>query len=78
LKAYQSQLWDSISKFSAFNIDLVSRTTNKEVNFLVNVLFRLIPNKISELYSFSDEFLFKPSIPDNITNWHVFNDDKRK
>lgn len=62
--------------FSAFNIDSISITANQEVDLLANLASRLIFAKKFEPDSFMIELLFRPSILDNITNWHVFENDK--
>ena len=59
-----------ISYFEAFNINSIPRFQNQEVNFLANVASKLVPPN-----TFSIELIFGPSIPDNITNWRVFDDD---
>jgi len=42
---------------------------------LANVASKLIPSEDFSPDRFSIELIFRPSIPDNITNWRVFNDD---
>ena len=42
---------------------------------MANVASRLIPSEDFSPDRFSIELIFRPSIPDNITNWRVFNDD---
>jgi len=43
---------------------------------LVNVASKLLPSEDFSPDRFSIELLFRPSIPDNVTNWRVFNHDE--
>ena len=38
---------------------------------------RLIPSENFEPNAFSVELIYRPSIPDNVTNWRVFKDDEK-
>jgi hypothetical protein len=49
---------------------------NYDVNLLVNVASRIIPSQNLLHDTFSVELLYKPSIPDNMTNWIFFYDDQ--
>lgn len=40
-----------------------------------NVASKLIPSEECSPDRFSIELIFRPSIPDNVTNWRIFNDD---
>jgi len=73
LKSYQKKVWQLISNFQAFNIIFVPCTRNIAANALKNVASRmsLIRDR------FTIEILYKPSIPDNITNLRMFNDDRQ-
>ena len=42
---------------------------------MANVASKLIPSEDFSPDRFSIELIFRPSIPDNITNWRIFNDD---
>jgi ribonuclease HI len=76
LKHYQHEVWDFINLFDAFNISHVLRSLNFDVDLLANVASRIIPPKNLLPDTFSMEFLYRPSIPDNVTNWRVFDDDE--
>jgi hypothetical protein len=65
-----------MNKFSAFNINSIPRLNNSEADLLANVASKLLPVEGLSLDAFSVELLFRPSIPDNITNWRVFDDDQ--
>ena len=51
---------------------LVPRFQNQNADLLANVASKLIPSKNFTLDFFSVELIFRPSIPDNISKWHVF------
>ena len=75
LKNYQLEVWDLINKFEAFNIKSIPRTMNSEVDMLANAASNLCPSDNFSHHSFSVELIYKSSIPDNIMNWRVFEDD---
>jgi ribonuclease HI len=77
LKCYQSEVWSLINKFSAFNINSIPRSSNAEADLLANVASKLLPADGLSPSAFSVELLFRPSIPDNITSWRVFDDDQQ-
>jgi hypothetical protein len=77
LQNYQTEVSDLNSKVLAFNITVVPRSHNQEVDLLANVASHLIPAEGFQRDSFTIELIFRPSILDNITNWHVFNDDQQ-
>ena len=76
LKHYQLLVQELTSHFSAFNISSVPRSQNSAADLLANVASKLLPSKDYSPNRFSVEFLFRPSIPDNVTNWRVFNHDE--
>jgi hypothetical protein len=49
---------------------------NASADLLANVASKLIPPEDFSPDRFSVELIFRPSIPDNVTNWRVFNDDE--
>ena len=74
LKHYQSFVQDLTEHFIAFNISSIPRLQNASADLLANVASKLIPSKDFSPDRFSIELIFRPSIPDNITNWRIFND----
>ena len=66
---------EPISHFDAFNINYVLRGQNQEADLLANVASKLIPSENLTPDFFSVELIFRPSIPDNIFNWCVFDND---
>jgi ribonuclease HI len=77
LKNYQTEVWGLIHKFSAFNINSIPRMSNSEASLLANVASKLLPTEGFSPNAFSIELLFRPSIPDNITSWRVFDDNQQ-
>jgi hypothetical protein len=61
-----------IEHFEAFNITMIPRTKNTLVDSLANVASRLSPLEYYEASWFTMELLYKPSVPNNICNWKVF------
>ena len=66
-----------MNKYSAFNINSIPRLNNSEDDLLANVASKLFPVEGLSPNAFSVELLFRPSVPDNITNWRVFDDDQQ-
>ena len=64
LKAYQNEVWDLLKKIYAFNIVSIPRLKNAAADFLATSFARLVPSN----NRCSIELLFRPSIPDMITN----------
>ena len=75
LKYYQSLVQDLTEHFIAFNIPSIPRLQNAIACLLANVASKLIPSEDFSPDRFSIELIFRPSIPNNITNWRIFNDD---
>ena len=74
LKHYQSLVQDLTKHFIAFNISSIPRLQNASTDLLANVASKLIPSEDFSPDRFSIQLLFRPSIPDNIINWRIFND----
>jgi ribonuclease HI len=77
LKCYQSEVWSLINQFSVFNINSIPRSSNVEADLLANVASKLLPADGLSPSTFSVELLFRPSVPNNITSWRVFEDDQQ-
>lgn len=75
LKHYQSLAQKLTSHFFAFNISSIPTLQNASADLPANMASRLIPSEDLSPDRFSIELIFRPSIPDNITNWRVFNND---
>ena len=56
-----------------FNINSIPRIQNVAADLLATSTARLVPTN----NKFSIELIFRPSIPDNVTNLRVFDDDQQ-
>jgi hypothetical protein len=65
-----------IEHFEAFNITTISRTKNTIVDSLATAASRLSPLEDYEASRFTMELLYKPSMPNNFSNWKVFEGDE--
>ena len=63
--------------FEAFNIKSIPRTLNHEAEMLANAASNLFSSDDVSHDKFSVELIYRSSIPDNITNWRVFEDDEQ-
>ena len=65
-----------MNTFSNFNINSIPRMNNSEADLLANVASKLLLAEGLSPDAFSVKLLFRPSFPDNITNWRVFDYDQ--
>jgi hypothetical protein len=65
-----------MQKISAFSINSIPRLSNSEADLLAIVSSKLFPVEGLSPNAFLIELFFRPSIPDKITNWRVFDDDQ--
>jgi ribonuclease HI len=68
LKNYQHEVHRLIEHFEAFNITMIPRTKNILVDSLTIDASRLSPLEDYEASRFTVELLYKPSVPNNISN----------
>jgi ribonuclease HI len=75
LKSYKNQVWDLIDHFfSDFNISFIPREENTMADsFTVSASLFRIP--LSPKIKYDVEIIYRPSLPDNIKHWKVFEDD---
>ena len=66
-----------MNKFESFNIKSIPRTLNSEADMLANATSNLFPSDDFSHDKFSVELIYRSLIPDNITNWRVFEDDEQ-
>lgn len=76
LRNYQQEVNRLIENFEAFNITVVPRTKNTIVDSLPTAASRLSHLEDYEASRFTVELLYKPSVPNNISNWKVFEGDE--
>lgn len=74
LKQYRNAIWDQLELFDAFGISWKDRSQNKMGYLLANVEIK--PKEIPFAKISQIEVQNRPSIPENIENWQVFEDDK--
>jgi hypothetical protein len=77
LRNYQQEVHRLIEHFEAFNVTTIPRTNNTLVDSLATVALRLSPLEYYEASRFTMELLYKPSVPNNISNWKVFEGDEQ-
>jgi ribonuclease HI len=75
LRSYKNEVWDLIDNFfSAFNISFVPREDNVVADSLAVSASRFkIP--LLSMVKYDVEIKYRPSIPDNVKHWKVFDDD---
>lgn len=74
LKQYRNYVWDLIEYFDAFSIKWTDRPNNYLANIMANLAVRQIDLPFNEVIQV--QMKYRPSIPDNVQNWQVFEDDK--
>jgi hypothetical protein len=77
LKNYQQEVHRLIERFDAFNITTIPRAKNTLADSLATTASRLSPLEDYEASRFTVELLYKPSVPNNISNWKVFEGDEQ-
>jgi ribonuclease HI len=77
LKRYRNAIWDSIGDLDALTLIVIPREQNSKADELVVAAstLQLSNNLIDEKISVG--VIFRPSVPDNMDHWQVFNDDKQ-
>jgi hypothetical protein len=76
LKNYYQEVHKLIDNFEAFNITNVARMQNNLVDTLATATSILSPLEYYEATRFVVEDLYKPWVPNNISNWKVFEGDE--
>jgi ribonuclease HI len=76
LKNYRNEVWDLVDNFFlAFNISFIPREENAPADFLAFTASLLevpaLPTVRSDV-----EIKYRPSVPDNVKHWKVFEDDQ--
>lgn len=68
LKHYQSLVQDITKHFIVFNISPIPTLQNASADLLANVASKLIPSEDYSPNRFSIKLIFRPSIPENLTD----------
>ena len=66
-----------MENFEDFNITAIPREKNILVDSLATTASRMSPLEYYEASRFTVELLYKPSVPNNISNWKVFEEDEQ-
>ena len=74
LKAYRDKVLNLISTFTEFNISYIPRAMNQLANSLVVSASTFIPPFPPKL-NYEIQVKYRPSLPDNVKFWKVFEDD---
>ena len=74
LKQYRNVLWDMMEYFDAFGIVWKDRSNNKMANFLANIAVKLDDITFAGISKIETQI--RPSVPDNVQNWQLLEDDK--
>jgi hypothetical protein len=74
LKAYKDEVWKIRDSFSIFDISYVPKAMNHLVDSLVVSASMFIPPMPPRL-NYEIQVKYRPSLPDNIKYWKVFEDD---
>jgi hypothetical protein len=77
VRNYQHEVHRLIEHFETFNITMVPRKNNTLVDSLATAASRLSPLEDHEASRFTMELLYKPSVPNNMSNWKVFEGDEQ-
>jgi ribonuclease HI len=77
LKKYRNAIWDSMESLDALNLIAIPREQNSKADELVVVAstLQLSHDLIKE--NISVEVIFRPSVPNNMDHWKIFDDDKQ-
>jgi ribonuclease HI len=75
LKNYRNEVWDLVDNFFlAFNISFIPREENASTDFLA-VTASLLEVPTPPMVRSDVEIKYRPSVPDNVKHWRVFEDD---
>ena len=70
LKQYRDVVWDAIKRFDNFSTEAITREENHLADNLVVSASNLQISK--EIGFYKVEVNFRPSLPDNLEHWQVF------
>lgn len=77
LRSYRNEVWDLVENyFEAFNLQFIPREENKMEDSLAVAASTFKP-LINPRLRYEIELRHRPSIPDNVKNWQVFEDDEK-
>ena len=74
IKAYRDEVWKLRDSFMIFDISYIPRAMNHLVDFLAISADMFIPPMLPKL-NYEIQVKYRPSLPDNVKYWKVFEDD---
>jgi len=77
LVRYQLEVWSLIDSFGSFNITHIPQRKNQDVDLMASMAAKLLLDFKLKKNKCYVELIFRPSVPDNISNWQVFEDDEQ-
>lgn len=69
LVRYQHEVWSLIDSFDYFNITYIPQGKNQDADLMAVMASKLFPNLRLNKNKYYVELIFRPSVPDNISNW---------
>jgi hypothetical protein len=77
MRSYRNYAWDLTNNFFlSFNIHAIPRLHNQQANSLAKAATNFIPPTILKL-KYHIDMRHKPSIPNNVHYWQIFEDDEQ-
>jgi ribonuclease HI len=77
LRSYRNCSWDLIENFFwSFNIHSIPRMKNQQAHSLAKAPATFVPPIVLKL-KYHIEMKHRPSIPNNVKHWQVFEDDEK-
>lgn len=77
LVRYQHELWNLIDSFDSLNITYIPRGQNQDSDLMAGMVAIFFPDFRLKKNKYYVELIFRPFMPDNISNWQVFEDDEK-
>jgi ribonuclease HI len=77
LKRYRNAIWDTMENFDALDLIVIPREKNSKVDELVMAASTLQLSQDLIKGNIKVEVIFRPSVPDNVDHWQIFDDDKQ-
>ena len=76
LRNYRNEVWDLIDNFFfAFNISFIPRGENASADYL-SISASLLNIPLPPMVKTKVKIKYRPSVPDNVKHWKVFEDDQ--
>ena len=76
LERYEHEVWSLINSFDSSNIIHIPRWQNQDADLMTGMVAKPFPDLRLNKNKYYVELMFRPFIPDNISNWEAFKGDK--